>query len=112
MKLPNAERAVVAERKITEFLLSFTNPRGESKARFFVSFGFRIEEWETFAAALTAMTTQYEVSEEKEEFYGIQYVIIGNIESPDGRNPRVRCVWQVDHGYDFPRFISAYRARS
>lgn len=111
MRLPNAEQAVVAREKITRYLLSFSNPKGESKARYFVRFGFLIEEWETFAAALKDMTLRYEVSEIEEDLYGTQYVIIGNIRSPDGRNPRVRCVWQVDQGCDYPRFISAYRAR-
>ncbi len=33
--LPNAERAVVSERKVVDYLLSETHPDGRGKARFF-----------------------------------------------------------------------------
>ncbi len=108
MRLPNAERAVVEERKITEYLLSFTSPDGASKARFFYRFGFRAEQWEIFAGALRSVCLQNEVVEVADTAYGVQHVIIGTITTPDGRNPTVRTVWQIDHGVDYPRFISAY----
>ena len=61
MNLPNAERAVVAREKITEYLLSLTSPRGASKARFFMRFGFTIERWEVFAEALHSLCLENEV---------------------------------------------------
>ena len=111
MKLPDAEQGVVARAKITDYLLSPTSPRGASKARFFRQFGFQVAEWEVFAAALRSHCRQHEVVEMLETEYGIQYVIIGSIETPDGRNPRIRTVWQVDYGSDYPRFITARPAR-
>ena len=108
MRLPDAERAVVAKEKITEYLLSFTSLEGASKARFFYSFGFRTEQWEVFAEALRELCSQYEVVEISEEEFGIQHVIIGRIVTPDGRNPLIKTVWQFDHGADFPRFVTAY----
>ena len=111
MKLPDAEQAVVAREKITDYLLSPTSPRGASKARFFRQFGFQVAEWEVFAAALRSHCQQHEVVEMLETEYGIQYVIIGYIETPDGRNPNIRAVWQVDNGADYPRFITARPAR-
>ena len=111
MRLPNADKAVVAQEKITEYLLSPANERGRPKARYFTSFGFSADDWEVMANALVGLAMQVEVTETIETVYGIQYVIIGDIESPDGRNPRIRSVWQVDYGFDHPRLISAYRAR-
>lgn len=111
MKLPDAEQAVVAREKIVDYLLSPTSPRGASKARFFRQFGFRVEEWEVFAAALQLHCRQHEVATTLAAEYGIQYVIIGLIETPDGRNPRIRSVWQVDYGTAYPRFITARPAR-
>ena len=107
MKLPDADQAVVAREKITDYLLSLTSPRGASKARFFRQFGFQVAEWEVFAAALRSHCQQHEVAATLETEYGIQYVIIGRIETPDGRNPNIRAVWQVDNGADYPRFITA-----
>jgi hypothetical protein len=39
MKLPNCEQAVVAEAKITRYLLSETHEDGKHKAAFFTHFG-------------------------------------------------------------------------
>lgn len=111
MQLPNAERAVVAREKITEYLLLLTHPEGESKARFFLSFGFEAADWETFASALRFLTLDNRVTETKETAHGTQYVIIGQLDTPDGRRPSIRTVWQIDHGSDYPRFITARRER-
>jgi hypothetical protein len=46
MKLPNINRAVVPEGKITRYLLSLGHRDGQHKAAFFRSFGFRLEAWE------------------------------------------------------------------
>ena len=43
MKLPNYESAIIAERQITEYLLSFSHRDGRSKAQFFSRFGFSAE---------------------------------------------------------------------
>ena len=109
MKLPNADNAYVEERKITAYLLSLDNERGRGKALFFLAFGFRISRWEVFAEALLAHCQRCEVVEIEDTPYGVQYAIIGLLETPDGRNPEsVRSVWQIDRGGDRPRLISAY----
>ena len=106
--MPNADRAVVAREKITEYLLSPTHPDGESKARFFTRFGFTTEHWEVFAEALCALCLENEVVETSETVHGIKHVIIGVIRTPDGRDPTIITVWQIDRGAEYPRFISAY----
>src|ERR1051325_6565725 len=53
MKLPNAERAVVEREKIVDYLLNPAHRHGASKARFFSSFGFRIEQWERLLGGLS-----------------------------------------------------------
>ena len=111
MKLHNAHRARIDRRKITDYLLSSANPRGRAKADFFQRFGFRIDRWEEFADALNRQAASHEVTRVVETSYGPRYHVDGPIESPDGRNPRVRTVWQVDRGSDFPRFITAYPRR-
>ena len=85
--------------------------KGRSKAVFFSRFGFRIERWQEFAEALSVHCQQNEVLEREETTHGIQYAVLGAIETPDGRNPRIRTIWQVDHGTDLPRFITARPAR-
>ena len=108
MKLPNAENAYVEERKITAYLLDPSHPVGSSKARFFLAFGFSVSEWRVFESALIEHAQTHEVVEVEHTSYGVKYVIIGAIETPDGRNPkRVRVVWQIDHGGSRPRLVAA-----
>ena len=54
----------------------------------------------------------HEVTRVLETDYGPRYHVDGELETPDGRNPLVRTVWQVDLGGDYPRFITAHPQRS
>lgn len=111
MRLPNAHLSRIDQQKITDYLLSSTNPRGRTKADFFLGFGFRIDRWEDFAEALRLQAASHEVALVLETAYGPRYHVDGVIETPDGRNPRVRTVWQIDLGSDYPRFITAHPRR-
>jgi hypothetical protein len=70
MKLPSAHLALVAEDKITGYLLNAAHRFGASKARFFADFGFRVEEWETLAAALREHGQRHEVIKVTETGFG------------------------------------------
>ena len=52
--------------------------------------------------------SQYEAIEVGQTSYGVKYIVDGAFETPDGRNPFVRTVWQVDSGSDYARFITAH----
>lgn len=108
MKLPNAHLAVVERAKIADYLLNASHRFGASKARYFTQFGFRMESWELFAAALREHGQQHDVSRTRETGFGPRYEVEGDLVAPDGRRPRVRTVWQVDHGEIAPRLITAY----
>ena len=81
---------------------------GASKARFFAGFGFEIENWEQLADALREHGRTYEVSSRQETGFGPRYAVEGELDTPPGRRPRVRTVWQMDKGAIAPRLISAY----
>ena len=108
MRLPNAQHARVERNKISGYLLSHTNPRGRHRAALFLRFGFSIDRWREFAAALRLHSQSNDVVMVVETIHGPRYYVDGAIETPDRRNPRVRTVWQVDHGKDYPRFITAF----
>ena len=105
--LPDARQAYVAREKVTAYLLSENHTTGRSKAQFFSRFGFQAEEWSVFADALRSHCIQNAVVETEETPYGVKYVVDGILETPDGRNPNVRTVWQVDNGSTRPRIITA-----
>jgi len=107
-QLPNAASAVVAEAKITRYLLSDTHPDGSGKARFFVAHGFSLFEWEVLAAALRDHATSHLVSAAVQTPFGSRYTVEGALKSPDGRAPTVRVVWFVRTGRDVPELVTAY----
>ena len=107
MRLPNAHRTKVERGKIANYLLSLTNPRGKSKAEFFLDFGFNSNNWEGLAGALKVQGASNEVVRIVETAYGPRYSVDGMIETLDGRNPQIKTVWQFDTGTDYPRLITA-----
>ena len=108
MRLPNAHLAIVDQGKVVSYLLNPMHRFGASKARFFGGFGFRVEDWETLARALRKHGQQNEVSTETETMFGLRYEVEGPLDTPDGRTPRVRTIWQLDRGEVAPRLITAY----
>ncbi|MFZ1074552.1 MAG: DUF6883 domain-containing protein [Verrucomicrobiia bacterium] len=108
MKLPNAERAVVPERKITHYLLSVAHRDGRHKAEFFRSFGFKPEAWEELASALLNHARNQEVVEVVPTPFGRNYVVEGPLPAPDGRTPKVRVVWFVANREETATLATAY----
>jgi hypothetical protein len=108
MKLPNAGKLLVEREKIVEYLLNTTHRYGASKGRFFTGFGFQAEQWEKLAEALRHHGRTHEVKRTQETGFGPRYQVEGKLDAPDGRSPRVRSVWQWDHGEVAPRLITAY----
>ena len=102
---------MVDREKITEYLLSDANPIGQSKAGFFVRFGFNADNWQDLADALIRQGSSHTVVSVSETVYGPRYRVDGIIETPDGRNPQIRTVWQFDAGNDYPRLITARPGR-
>ena len=108
MKLPRAEEAVVPPTKVENYLLNLGHPIGGGKARFFLSFGFRREEWNVLADALHNHVRENLIADSISDTDGVTYLVEGPLETPSGRKPRVRSVWLIETGELAPRFISAY----
>lgn len=111
MKLPNYEKAFVAQEKITEYLLSVDHPDGQSKATFFMRYGFTIQAWEDLALALIQHAADGEVIRVEPFSLGTRYAVEGLLVAPDGRTPLLRSVWVIDTGTDQPRLITAFPRR-
>lgn len=103
MFVPNAAHAVIADSKITDYLL-----KHPGKAKFFLAFGFTLAQWQVLRDALLRHVVTHEYAKEIPLDDGVKYVVEGALQSPDGRNPQVRSVWMIDGGRRYPRLISAY----
>jgi hypothetical protein len=111
MMLPNAEKALVAKEKITEYLLSSSHGAGGGKARFFLGFGFKLEEWTLLSDTLIRHAMVNEVVTEEQTIFGKKYIIEGSLETPTGEKPEIRTVWFIGSDESVPRFITAYPRR-
>lgn len=107
-KLPNAEKGLVPEAKITRYLLDLTSKQGKGKAQFFMRFGFTMSSWELLAAALKQHAMTHDVTDTRETPYGTHYVVEGELQTPDGRLPQVRSVWKIETGDTVPSLVTAY----
>lgn len=93
MNLPNAANALVEPAKITDYLLSPEHLDGRSKADFFGRFGFQRDHSQTLADALRRHGASHPVAKAVQSPYGMRYSVDGELETPDGRTPRIRSVW-------------------
>lgn len=108
MKLPNANRAVVEERKVLTYLLNAAHPDNGGKAAFFLSLGFTRSNWEHLAAALRKLAVEGDVSNHVVSAHGTKYVLEGRIHGPEGKTGAVRTIWIVEPGLPVPRLVTAY----
>ena len=60
------------------------------------------------AEALREHGRRHEVARVRETGFGRRYSVEGELNTPAGRRPRVRSVWQMDEGAIAPRLITAY----
>jgi hypothetical protein len=99
---------VVEQEKVVDYLLNPFHRYGASKARFFGEFGFRVEEWQRLSEALLEQGCAHDVVMIHETGFGPRYVVDGELDTPRGRRPHVRTVWQLDNGAQVLRLITAY----
>jgi hypothetical protein len=108
MKIPNADRAVVAPDKLCQYLLNPAHRRGGPKARLLLSMGYSADAWERLEADIRTCHLAAEVASEADSDYGRRYEIVAPLPGPSGRAVTFRSVWQIDAGTDYPRLITMY----
>ena len=106
-QLPNADQAIVPERKITAYLLDDSHPSGGPKSAFFKRFGFTADQPDVLATALRIHASTHEVAATHATVRGVKYEISGPLASPDGRMPVVKSVWIIRIHETIPRFVTA-----
>jgi hypothetical protein len=103
--LPNADRALVEERKVIEYLLNVDHPEGGSKAKFFIAQGFALRDQSKLRASLIIQGRVNAITRTVETEWGARYTVECRCPTPNGRNPCIRTVWQMEDGA--PRLLTA-----
>ncbi|MGI8547029.1 MAG: DUF6883 domain-containing protein [Gemmatimonadaceae bacterium] len=106
LQLPNAERALIDPAKLRDYLLSFEQPVGRAKARFFGTLGFSREEWPSLERALRAHDWSGEVTPMPPTKYGQKYEVRAILQGLSGRDVPVETVWIVLTGEEIPRLVT------
>ena len=108
MKVPNAERAVIASEKLCLYLLNQAHRRGGSKARLLLSMGYTAGDWQRLETDLRAQHLTANVKLQTTTDYGERYEVIAPLIGPNGRSIVFCSVWQIDIGTEYPRLITMY----
>jgi hypothetical protein len=108
MNLPNSEKAVVSNGKLTNYLLSRSHLVGRWKASFFRSIGFNEKNVNELKDALLDVAQRGEVKNTKTSAFGVKYIVEGKIFAPNGKTVSIQTVWVVESGEKRPRLVTAY----
>jgi hypothetical protein len=107
MELPNRALAVIAQEKLTDYLLNTGHKRGGTKARLLEQYGYNVQNWRQFEANIrSGLGAEVDVVRTTE--YGARYEIRMTLQTPLGVPLTVRTIWQIDDGTDVPRLITLY----
>ncbi len=108
MRLPNADKAFIEIKKLTEYVLDPNEPRGKHKARVMKSaLGFTIENAGTLAETLLNAILENDCEIRELDFYGQRYTVDCKITTDVGE-AIVRSNWIIRRGEDFPRLTTCF----
>jgi hypothetical protein len=108
MRIPNADRAVIAPEKLRGYLLNPLHRRGGPKARLLMSLGYRAEDCGQLEQDLRTQHLTSEVTAVTRTEYGVRFDIVATIVTPSGTQYDFCSIWQIDEGSDVPRLITLF----
>lgn len=108
MGLPNAQRAEVDSRKLTEYCLSPTHPVGKHKAAVFRSaLGLTAAAADVLRGLLLRAAETGEAVAERVDEFGERFRVDFEA-TTDAGQATIRSAWVVRTGEDFPRLTTCY----
>jgi hypothetical protein len=105
-RLPGGDRAIIDVRKIRDYCLNPSHPRGRHKARVFADvLGLQRQDSIWLLEALLAAANSEEAVHLGEHEWGNQWRLDVRVKRRE-KSAMVRSLWLVRTGQDFPTFIS------
>lgn len=99
---------VIAQDKLASYLLNVSHRRGGSKARFFLSHGFRADDLAPMADALVSHAAAHWPGLIVPSAWGERHLVTGLMPFPDGERRNVLAVWEIRTGATSASFVTAY----
>lgn len=108
MRLPNGDQAVVDVRKLREYCLSPTHPRGRHKARVFAAvLGVELKDAELLRNALLKAAETADAVPGRTDRYGDRFIVDFEMTGPSGKGI-VRSLWMVRTGEIHPGMVTCF----
>ena len=107
MSIPDADIATATREKVHGYLLNLHHPDGGSKAIWFHSLGYELEDWQLLADDLLQIARTCEGYDTERSPYGVKYKASGTVGRPGCRPGHVLTVWIVEPD-EPPRLVTAY----
>ena len=108
VKLPNAQRAFVDIAKLRDYSLSPQHKEGRYKARVFAAaLDLELSDAEWLGEQLKEAAREQDCELGKKTVYGQRYLLDFDL-SRGPKAVRLRSVWNVRPGEDFPRLVTCY----
>jgi len=107
MLLPNANRAIIKEEKITDYVLNFDHFEGKNKARVFSSvLGLKKQNAHYLINAIRDAILITDAVKQSESAFGIKYSVDFDLKF-EKKIGRVRTAWLVEND-NIPRLITCF----
>jgi hypothetical protein len=108
MHLPNGDRAIIDEAKLTEYCLNFEHEDGQHKARLFEKLlGITLENADVLSEALRDAAIHSQAIVGRHDDYGQRYTVDFALSGPYGSGI-IRSAWIIRTGEDVPRLVTCY----
>lgn len=108
MLLPYANKAIIKEEKITDYVLNFDHFEGKNKARVFSSvLGLKKENADYLINAIRVAILTNDAVRQSESAFGIKYSVEFDLLF-EKKIARVRTGWLIENGNDVPRLITCF----
>ena len=106
--LPNGDRALVDDEKLSGYILNAAHRAGRNKARVFAAaLGVTAANRGVLRAALLRAAREADADLHRVDGHGAHYAVEFVLEN-GGKRAQVRSLWTVRTGEDFPRLVSAF----
>lgn len=108
MKIPNADKAVVDVRKLSEYALNSEHRVGKNKAKLFAALlDIDVHDADAFAKYLIEIIVTEDAELRVLDEYGQRYQI-DFLATWRGNKAMVRTAWIIRDDEDFPRLVTCY----
>ncbi|MCA0233689.1 MAG: hypothetical protein LCH91_24740 [Bacteroidetes bacterium] len=106
MEVPVYNNVVIAQDKLTRYLLIYKDR--DDKSKFLEQAGYTTENWEILATDLRLLFINGKLIFEEEDEYGKKYSVSGILTGPNSQALKVKTIWMYDTRKELTKFITLY----